>query len=46
MLSQFSLFSAILIFLGGRCFYGINGEDQTQTEQPNTEEITDVIMYC
>lgn len=42
MLSQFSLFSAILIFLGGRCFYGINGEDQKQPEQPKIEEITDI----
>jgi len=50
MLSQFSLFSVILILLGGRCFYGINGEEQQQqqqqSEQSNTGEITDVIIYC
>ncbi|KAE9537689.1 hypothetical protein AGLY_006712 [Aphis glycines] len=46
MLSQFSLFSVILILLGGRCFYGINGEEQQQQqqqpEQSNTGEITDI----
>lgn len=54
MLSQFSLFSVILILLGGRCFYGINGEQQQQEQQQQQqpeqpakiEEITDVIIYC
>ncbi|XP_025204612.1 uncharacterized protein LOC112601293 [Melanaphis sacchari] len=37
MSSQFSIFSVVLIFLGGQCFYGVNGN-----YAPQEEEVTDI----